>query len=186
MSDGRAQPCVFFDRDGIANVPPDPEQYYVLSPDQLLVFPEFLESLAIVAHRGFASVIVTNQMCVHKGLIPIDVIDRIHDKLRAAITAANTPILDIYVCPHGDDHPDRKPNPGMLLRAARDYNLDLSRSWMIGDNLRDMAAGRAAGCAVTVLVNAETHSELADYRLPEISALPRFLERHLPSLARSV
>lgn len=174
------QPCVFFDRDGIANVDPPPHEYYVLGVDRLFIIPEFIESLRVVASRGYAAVIVTNQKCVAKGMLTPEGLDAIHAHLRRAVANAGTALLDIYACPFGDGHPDRKPQPGMLLRAAHDHGLDLARSWMIGDMERDMLAGRAAGCATTVLVSARVTSPAADHRVNAMRELPGFLHEHLP------
>ena len=174
------QPCVFFDRDGIANVGPSPGEYYVLSPERLFIIPEFLEALQIVTDRGFEAVIVTNQYGIAKGLLSPATLDAIHARLHAAVTGAGLRLLDIYTCPHGDNHPDRKPNPGMLLRAARDHGLDFARSWMIGDHVRDIQAGRAAGCAVTVFVHEQEACALADYHVRGMAALPEFLRHKLP------
>jgi D-glycero-D-manno-heptose 1,7-bisphosphate phosphatase len=175
------RPCIFFDRDGIANVSPTPAEYYVLSVDRFFVVPAFIESLRIVEARNYAAVIVTNQLGLEKGLLSPETLEAIHARLRAEVDAAGTQLLDIYVCPHAAPHPDRKPAPGMLLRAARDHGLDLSRSWMIGDAERDIAAGKAAGCACTLLVSAESGETQADYRLDTMDALPGFLRKHLPA-----
>ena len=180
MSDRARKPCVFFDRDGIANLAPPPEEYYVLSPERLFIIPEFLESLHIAREFGYVSVIVTNQKCVHRGLITMDGINEIHEALRDAINAKGLALLDIYACPFGDGHPDRKPNPGMLLRAAHEHHLDLTRSWMIGDSERDMQAGKAAGCAMNVFVNDHAQSQVADHCLKSMRALPAYLSRNLP------
>jgi histidinol-phosphate phosphatase family protein len=175
------KPCVFFDRDGIVNVAPPPEEYYVLSLDRFFLVPEFLDALKVVRDKGYAAVIVTNQRAVDRGLITLEGLEEIHDHLRRTLSDANCELLDIYFSPHGDDaHPDRKPNPGMLLRAAEDHRLDLARSWMIGDSERDITAGRDAGCSTTVLVKEDHHDTEADYRLMNMGELPGFLEEHLP------
>ena len=180
------RPCVFFDRDGIANVAPPPEEYYVLSPERLFIVPAFLDSLRVAQTQGYASVIVTNQKCVHRGLIDLEGVQAIHEKLRNAVIEAGVELLAIYVCPHGDGHPDKKPNPGMLLRAAQEHGLDLPRSWMIGDSERDMQAGKAAGCAVNIFVNAHTPSQVADHSLTQMGQLPDYLKQHLPQLTPSL
>ena len=174
------RPCVFFDRDGIANIEPSPEQYYILAPEQLLVYPPFIEALKIVAAKGYAAVVVTNQKCVHKELLTLEGLDAIHQVLREAVVAGNAELLDIYSCPHGDGHPDQKPRPGMLLRAAEDHDLDLSRSWMIGDQERDIQAGQSAGCVATVLVNQDIRETAGDWRIDSMDALPSLLEAQLP------
>ena len=141
-SRGENEPCII--RDGIANVSPTPEEYYVLSPERFFVVPAFLDALRLAAARGYATVIVTNQLGVGKGLLTPATLEAIHDRLWQAVHAAGATLTAIYACPHGGDHPDRKPNPGMLVRAAQEHHLDLARSWMIGDHERDIQAGRAA------------------------------------------
>lgn len=171
---------MFFDRDGIANVAPQDTEYYVLSPERLFIEDAFLDALRVVEQKGFVSVIVTNQKCVHRGLITMQGLDAIHDKLRRAVTGAGLALLDIYVSPHGGEHPDRKPAPGMLLRAAKDHSIDLGRSWMIGDSERDIQAGKAAGCAWTVFVNDTKSCDTADVSLGSINDLPGYLDKNLP------
>ncbi|MBU0677485.1 MAG: HAD family hydrolase [Verrucomicrobia bacterium] len=173
------QPCIFFDRDGIVNVAPPTEEYYVLSADRFFIEPAFLESLQVVNERGYKAVIVTNQKSVHKGLITLAQIDGIHDRLQEAVADAGLNLDAIYVCPHDDGHPDRKPNPGMLLRAAEDHDIDLSASWMIGDSERDVQAGKAAGCKATVLVKENAGGTDADHVLNSMDELPKFLAGHL-------
>jgi len=172
-------PCVFFDRDGIVNAPPDPERY-VLGVDRFHVLPAFLDALRVVNRRGYAAVIVTNQQGVSLGVLAAGTLQAIHDRLWAILRGEGLALLDLYTCPHGGGHPDRKPNPGMLLRAAAEHDLDLSRSWMIGDSERDIQAGQAAGCRGTLRVAAPPVETGADVLLPSMDALPQWLEQHLP------
>ena len=174
------KPCVFFDRDGIVNEPPSRDEYYVLRPEQFTIIPEFLQSLRVANDHGYEAVIVSNQLCVSKGMITMEEIDRIHEGLWKDVKHAGARLLGIYVCPHGGGHPDQKPNPGMLLRAASDHGLDLSAAWMIGDKDRDLQAGRAAGCAVNVLVSGTAESDVAHHHLQHMRDLPEFLEQNLP------
>lgn len=171
--------CVFFDRDGVANVAPPPEEYYVLSPERLFIQPAFLEALGVVEEKGWVAVLVTNQKSVHRGLITMEGVDAVHDHLRAVVHEHGRQLLDIYTCPHGDGHPDRKPNPGMLLRAAADHDLDLSSAWMVGDSERDIQAGQAAGCAVNVLVVPGDEPTAAEVHLQSMKELPDYLRTHL-------
>jgi D-glycero-D-manno-heptose 1,7-bisphosphate phosphatase len=178
----QALPCVFFDRDGIVNVGPSDEEYYVLTPDRLLIIPEFLECLKIVAEKGYVSVIVTNQKCVHLDKLSVDGLEAIHVVLRTAIDAAGAQLLAIYSAVHGDGHPDSKPAPGMFLSAAQDHNIALEQSWMIGDSPRDMDAGHAAGCPRNILVSSTKQSPLANDQLASMKELPEFLRANLPKL----
>ncbi|MDE0840081.1 MAG: HAD-IIIA family hydrolase [Kiritimatiellae bacterium] len=175
-----ALPCVFFDRDGIVNEAPSNEEYYVLTPDRLLIIPDFLECLKIVAACGYVSVIVTNQKCVHLEKLSMEALEAIHATLRNAIDSAGAELLAIYSAVHGDGHPDSKPAPGMFLSAARDHNIALEQSWMIGDSPRDMDAGHAAGCPRNILVSSTKQSPLANDHLTSMKELPDFLRANLP------
>lgn len=175
-----ARPCLFFDRDGIVNVSPSAEEYYVLSAERLFVMPAFVDALRRATARGWPAVIVTNQKGISTGVLTVEGLEAIHARLRAVLAAAGLYVLDIYTCPHGGDHPDRKPNPGMLRRAAREHGLDLTRSWMIGDHPRDIQAGRAAECATTVFVGPGAAPAGADHHLLTMDDLPPLFDRLLP------
>ena len=179
MSDanGAGRACVFFDRDGIVNASPGPGYVERLADFHLL--PAFLDALRVTRERGYEAVIVTNQRGVGLGLMTQETLDEIHAALRDAVNEAGLDLLAIYYCTANDNaHPNRKPNPGMLLEAATRYGLDLSRSWMVGDNEKDVEAGRAAGCR-TVLVNASDQPTAADYRLADMEQLADFFESNL-------
>ncbi len=145
---------VFFDRDGIVNIPPL-EGEYVLSWETFAMAPAFPDILRAVTDLGYVSVVVTNQRCIKKGLVAAETVERMHERLRDCLLRKHgLKILDIRYCPHGpSDHCEcRKPLPGMLQQAARKHGLDLQASWMIGDRWTDVEAGRRAGCR-TILVN---------------------------------
>lgn len=142
--------AVFLDRDGVLNrtyvrdgVPHPPH-----APDELEVMPGVPEALALLAARGFALIVVTNQPDVARGTQTRPMIAAINERLRAAL-----PLDDVVVCYH--DTPDgcecRKPRPGMLTAAAAAHGLDLAGSFMVGDRWSDVAAGDAAGCT-TILI----------------------------------
>ena len=144
--------AVFIDRDGVLNLPvvrsglPYPPQ--TLSEFQL--YPEAPEACTVLRHAGFLLVLVTNQPDVGRGAQALSVVDAMHQRLQETIT------LDrIEICTAADDNAfdahRRKPAPGMLLDAAKVLNIDLSRSYMIGDRWRDIDAGHAAGC-VTIFI----------------------------------
>ena len=164
------KPCVFFDRDGIVNESPGPG--YVERWEDFHLMPEFVATLRIVCGRGFAAVVVSNQRCVAIGRVTAATIDGIHRRLTAALHAEGLALDDILYCPHDrDDGCDcRKPKPGMLLEAARRHDLDLARSWMIGDTPRDIEAGRAAGCR-TILVGPASAAVMPDHRFDTLSGL---------------
>ena len=178
--------AVFFDRDGIANRSPGPG--YVTSAAQFHVRPEFVEAVRVATAKGWPCVIVSNQKGVGTGATPVAELEAMHEKLRQALAEAGLELLDILACTSTDNaNPDRKPNPGMLLRAAARHGLDLAASWMIGDRERDVKTGLNAGVAVTVRVDddgtdappeAGTPTQ-ATYLLDSMSQLAPLLEKRL-------
>jgi histidinol-phosphate phosphatase family protein len=186
MHEKKKNPCVFFDRDGIVNQPPNEERRYILHEDEFQLLPEFVESLRVVLARGYKAVIVTNQSGVGKGRMTQADLDRIHAKMHALLEEHGLALHDVIECTSSDDaHPNRKPNPGMLLEAAKKHDLDLARSWMIGDQEKDVIAGRRAGVARTVKVKPLPNLSEADYQVPSMRDLPAFLQAHLPPVKPS-
>lgn len=168
--------CIFFDRDGIVNQHPGPG--YVERWEDFHLLPEFVESLRLISRKGYAAVVVSNQRGVALGIMTAAVVDDMHRRLRAVLKEQHgLELLDILYCPHDRNQCEcRKPKPGMILEAARRHNIDLAQSWMIGDSVKDVEAGKAAGCRTTVLVNATTTSPQADYRVADMAELSAQLE----------
>lgn len=145
----RSRPALFIDKDGtlVENVP------YNVNPALLRLMPGAADALARLARAGFALVVVTNQSGLARGLFTRQDFQRLEDALRARLHAEQGVELDgLLLCPH-EPGPDgapacrcRKPAPGMLLQAAARWQLDLPRSWMVGDTLDDVEAGHRAGC----------------------------------------
>jgi mannose-1-phosphate guanylyltransferase len=150
------RPAVFLDRDGtlIEHV------HYLSDPDLVRLFPEAPAALARLRDAGYALVLVTNQSAIGQGLLTEQVLDEIHHVMNRQLADHDVALDAIYHCPEVArtrdrtqiDHPDRKPGPGMLLRAAEQLGLDLPHSWMIGDMISDALAGRNAGCLGVLLV----------------------------------
>jgi D-glycero-D-manno-heptose 1,7-bisphosphate phosphatase len=162
--------CVFFDRDGIVNQ--SPGAGYVERWEEFHLLPEFVETLRITTRLGYAAVIVTNQRGVALGLMSAETVDDIHRRLKDVLKEQHgLDLLDIRYCPHDRNTCDcRKPKPGMILDAAHRHQIDLSRSWMIGDSPGDAGAGRAAGCK-TILVGDKADPALADAVFTDMQAL---------------
>lgn len=165
----RLRPAAFIDRDGVLNhrLPGDT---YVTSPEELTILPHAVKALREIYARGYPLVVITNQRGIARGFMNEDDVAAIHRKLRDAFEAGGAPLLAIYHCPHDNDHgcKCRKPAPGMLLQAARDHDLDLTRSVLVGDSESDLEAGRRAG--VPVLLKIESDADLRQV-LTEIPAL---------------
>lgn len=137
--------AAFLDRDGVINraVVRDRKPYPPADISQLEVLPGVPEALGKLKAAGYLSIVVTNQPDVARGKTTRATVEAIHAWLGSALA------LDaFYTCWHDDADRCgcRKPLPGLLLEAARDHDIDLARSFMVGDRWRDIAAGRAAGC----------------------------------------
>lgn len=156
--------AVFLDRDGVLVEDVD----LLTRGDQLRLLTGVPSALSALRNAGFALVVVSNQPVVARGLVTEQEIEMIHAELDRLLLAAGGPAMDrYYFCPH---HPKgtlpayrldcecRKPKPGLLLRAARELNLDLQRSFLVGDRITDIIAGVKAGCR-TVLVQTGKHLE---------------------------
>jgi D-glycero-D-manno-heptose 1,7-bisphosphate phosphatase len=173
-----SKPCVFFDRDGIVNRAPV-ETRYVERWSDFHLLPGFVEALRVVRQKGFEAIVVTNQKGVGTGHMSMDTVAEIHGNLRNELKKHGLEVLDILVSTDTDDNaPRRKPNPGMLLEAAEKHALDLTRSWMVGDNQKDVEAGRRAGCR-TVFVGSAGAATGADHEIASVSDLAEFLRKHL-------
>ena len=148
-----SRPAAFLDRDGVLIV----DCGYPHRPDQLELIPGAAEAVKRLNAAGYVVVIVTNQSGVARGLFSEETMHGFNALLIARLAEAGARIDAVYACPfHAEavddryrhpDHPDRKPNPGMLLRAIAEHDLDPARSLMIGDQPSDMEAARRAGVA---------------------------------------
>jgi D-glycero-D-manno-heptose 1,7-bisphosphate phosphatase len=150
--------AVFWDRDNTLIRDPG----YISDPEQVELLPGAAEALKRLSAGGFENIIVTNQSGIARGLFDEATLERIHDRMVALFADQGAKIDAIYFCPYlpGDeakvdkyrqDSELRKPKPGMILQASLERKLDLAGSWMIGDGVHDVQAGRAAGCR-TILI----------------------------------
>jgi D-glycero-D-manno-heptose 1,7-bisphosphate phosphatase len=145
------KPAVFLDRDGVLNK----DVGYVYRPEDLLVLPGVAESLTKIKAQGFLLIVITNQSGVARGKFDLDAVSHFNSLLTNEICRLGGPALDgFYICPH---HPDgiveaykrscdcRKPEPGLILQAAKEHGIDLKKSWMIGDKDSDVICAANAG-----------------------------------------
>lgn len=156
----KKQSAVFLDRDGTIN------EYvgFLTDADDMRLLEGSAEAIQVINKSGYLAIVVTNQPVIARGDVTIEELDEIHAKMETLLGERGAYIDAIYYCPH---HPDkgftgevpelkiececRKPKPGMLLQAARDFNIDLESSWMVGDSERDVLAGKQAGCRTILL-----------------------------------
>ncbi len=142
--------AVFLDRDGVINADRDD---YVKNVAELSIFPEAPDSIRRLNEAGYAVFVVSNQQGVAKGLISEASLQAMEDKIRRQVEAAGGSISGFYYCKHlaSEKCSCRKPEPGLILAAAREHGIDLHRSFMVGDSRKDVTAGERAGCK-TILV----------------------------------
>lgn len=154
------QKAIFLDRDGTIN------KYvgFLRRTEDLELLPGSAEAIRAINESGYLAIVVTNQPVIARGEVSYSKLEQIHNKLETLLGAQGAYLDAIYYCPH---HPHkgfsgeipelkikcdcRKPAPGMLLKAAKEYNIDLQNSWMIGDGDSDIAAGQAAGCKTALI-----------------------------------
>jgi D-glycero-D-manno-heptose 1,7-bisphosphate phosphatase len=155
------QPAIFLDRDGTLME----EVGYCADPAQVRVFPGVAAALQEFRDAGYLLILITNQSGIGRGYFTHADYHAVQAEFERQIQPAR---LDaVYYCPDATPSACRKPSPGMLLEAAREYSIDLARSYMVGDKASDIEAGRAAGCR-TILVQ-------TGYGFQQTAALPTFL-----------
>lgn len=162
MTAKRAEPRrgAFLDRDGVINV----DRGYVSRREDFQFVPGVLDGARRLHELGFALVVVTNQSGIGRGFYSVDEFMGLTDWMKAEFRAAGAPLTGVYYCPHhpqdaiGDYRREcdcRKPAPGMLLRAARELDIDLAASVMFGDRSSDLEAARSAGVPLRVLLGTD-------------------------------
>lgn len=159
--------AVFLDRDGtlIELV------HHLADPAKVRLLPRAGQAVKSLRHAGFACVLVTNQSAIGRGLLTVEGLQEVHAEVLRQLAEEGTTVDGHYFCPLEPkvknprivEHPDRKPGPGMLLRAAKHLELDVARSFMVGDTLSDLLAGRNAGCEGTILVRTGYGRDLPDH-----------------------
>ena len=169
------QKAIFLDRDGVINE----EISFISKPEDMKLYPYTCKAIQKINHSRYKAIVATNQSVIARNLCTFEELKEIHNKMETELGAGRAKLDAIYFCPH---HPDkgypeerseykieclcRKPQPGMLLDAAYDFNLDLESSFTIGDNERDIQAGVNAGCT--------TIGVASGYGLRKTTVLPDF------------
>lgn len=154
------QKAIFIDRDGTVNKLVG----FLKNIDDFELIDGVTEAIKEINKSGYLAVIITNQPVIARGEVTVEQLDMIHNKMETLLGEEGAYLDAIYYCPH---HPDkgyegevkelkincdcRKPKPGLILRAANDFNIDLSKSWMVGDSENDVLAGIAAGCNTALI-----------------------------------
>ncbi|VUX18225.1 D-glycero-beta-D-manno-heptose-1,7-bisphosphate 7-phosphatase [[Ruminococcus] torques] len=170
------QKAIFLDRDGTIN------KYvgFLRNIEQFELLSGVSEAIRKINQSGYLAVVVTNQPVIARGEVTYTELQEIHNKMETVLGKDGAYLDGIYFCPH---HPDkgfegevkelkincncRKPNPGLLLQAASDFNINLEQSWMIGDGKNDIQAGKNAGCKTVLIGDDEFGQDITVYSLLE-------------------
>jgi D-glycero-D-manno-heptose 1,7-bisphosphate phosphatase len=183
-----SNPAIFLDRDGTLVQP----RHLPTRPEHLVLQPGAPAGLADLQAAGFRVVVITNQPGIAGGMLSEAALKTMNAYLRSQLAAHGVLLDRVYWCPH---HPEgtvadfaidcvcRKPRPGLILEAARDLDIDLTRSWLVGDRLDDIEAGNRAGCRTVYL---DLHAEPPPARPDRI---PHFVARsshHAFAIARTI
>lgn len=159
--------CLLLDRDGVCN---RDRGDYVHTPEELEILPAIPNCLGRLHRAGYRILIITNQAGVGKGLVSPDALEKIHQKLQRVAKEAGGEIDGIYCCTHIQEDlcNCRKPAPGLILAAQREWGFVPANTWMVGDAVRDVLAARAAGCRQALVRTG--HGLDAIRQLPEVPA----------------
>jgi D,D-heptose 1,7-bisphosphate phosphatase len=168
--------AVFLDKDGTL-VPDVP---FNVDPERMSLAPGSANGLRLLHNHGYKLIVVSNQSGVARDLFPEAALAVVKKRLGKLLAEVGVPLAGFYYCPHLPTatlpeyavHCDcRKPQPGMLIRAAFEHDIDLATSWLIGDTLDDVEAGHCAGCQSILLINGgETEWNVTAQRIPECLA----------------
>ena len=155
------QKAIFLDRDGVINK----HIGFLRKSEEFELVPGAIEGIKAINKSGYLAIVVTNQPVIARGECTFEELQKIHDKMETQLGKEGAFLDAVYICPHHKDkgfegeRPEykfdcdcRKPKPGLLLQAAKDFNIDLSQSYMIGDNVTDVESGKNAGCKESYLI----------------------------------
>lgn len=177
------QRAIFLDRDGTIN------KYvgFLRNADEFELLEGVAEAVKQINASGYLAIVVTNQPVIARGEVTFEELEKIHNKMETLLGKEGAFLDAIYYCPH---HPHkgypgerselkiecdcRKPKPGMLLKAAEDFNIDLEQSWMIGDGENDIKAGLNAGCKTALIADGEFFGQDVS-----VSSLKSFTKQYL-------
>lgn len=159
--------AIFLDRDGVINkvILKEGKPFSPRKFERFELFGEIREVLEKFRREDFLNIVITNQPDITRNLIKWETLERMHKFIKE-----NLPIDDIFVCPHDDidSCQCRKPKPGMLLEAAKKWDIDLNGSFLIGDRWKDIEAGKNAGC-ITILIDYLYNKEVgSDFRVNDL------------------
>ncbi len=157
---GNMNKAVFLDRDGVINA----DHGFVHTVEKFEFLPRVTEALSKLADSEYMIIVITNQSGIGRGLYETGDFEKVMDYMENELAGEGIAIDDTYFCPHNPDEDCecRKPKPKMILDAAKAHNIDLSKSWMIGDKNADVMCGKNAGCKSIFVKTEKRPDEKAD------------------------
>ncbi|MBU0484049.1 MAG: D-glycero-beta-D-manno-heptose 1,7-bisphosphate 7-phosphatase [Proteobacteria bacterium] len=182
------RPAVFLDRDGTINE----QMGYVNHLSRFVMLPGVVAAVRMLNEHDLPVVVVTNQSGLARGYFPESLLDAVHDKMKEELAAGGAHLAGIYVCPH---HPEgkeerfrvdcncRKPKIGLFEQAARELDLDLARSYVVGDRWSDLKAGRKCGATPVLVLTGYGRGDY-EYIGPSQEIQPRFVAENLPAAVK--
>jgi len=171
----------FLDRDGVLIE----EENYLSSPSDVTIFPKTIQALKILRKNGFKIIVITNQGGVAKGYYKEESILDVHKEIDRQLAKSKLKIDKYYYCPH---HPEgtvkkysitckcRKPSPGLILDAVKDFDINLSKSFLIGDKISDIEAAHNAGCSAILVETGHGQEHVSKARTKNIAITENILE----------
>jgi len=178
VSQLETQPCLFYDRDGVINQSPGPG--YVLNTDAFHLNDGIVDALKVGREKNYFQVLITSQKGVGKGLMSQSDLDQIHQQMQSELAEAGVAFDAIYAYTGPDSPHQPKPDPEMILTAAKEFPINLSRSWMIGDADRDIEMGQQAGIQVTIRIKGDKSISIkANHTVNSITNLTEKLRKVL-------
>ncbi len=165
--------CVFLDRDGVLN---SDEEYYTYRPEDVVLLKGVAEALRKLQEAGFLLIVITNQAGIAQKLYGPEEVKAVHELIQQM---SGVTLDDLYFSPHHPEHSSRslrrKPDSLMIEKAMARHDIDPAQSWMIGDRLSDMQAGKKAGVKTIFIGERETEGDLGDFQALDLRAAADFI-----------
>jgi len=147
--------AIFLDRDGVINIE---KKDYVKSIEEFEIYDGVAEAISLLKKNNFLVIVITNQSAVNRKFLSVSMLEIIHKHFKNYLKENNTLIDAIYYCPHmpNENCLCRKPKTGLLQKAVLNFNIDITKSWMIGDSNTDAKAAKSIGCNWIILKQDQT------------------------------
>lgn len=177
------KPAVFIDRDGTVNE----QMGYINHPDRFIILPHVAEAFRVLNKNEFLAIIVSNQSGVARGYFPIELVEHIHALMKESLMREGASVDGIFFCPHypkgnvreySIECECRKPKTGLIKKACEHFDIDLSRSYVIGDHYTDMELAERAALK-GILVKTGYGKGVIEYNLPEMKFTPSYIAEDL-------